>query len=94
MAAQELSDEFRGLLGRTGNLLSDLCDAGAAGATDAALPGLFSAWGALQERADNEQCTVAVLALAKSGKEPLGHRAAARQNPTDRPPLSPPPGCT
>lgn len=68
MSAQALSDELRSLLERTGALLSDLCDAGAAGATDAALPALFTAWGALQERLNNDQCTVAVLALAKSGE--------------------------
>ncbi|KAI7841857.1 hypothetical protein COHA_004386 [Chlorella ohadii] len=71
MSANALSQELQGLLDRTGALLGELCDGRAAGASDAAVPGLFSAYQALRQRADTDQLTVAVLALAKAGKSTL-----------------------
>jgi len=68
MSANALSQELQGLLDRTGALLGELCDGRAAGASDAAVPGLFSAYQALRQRADTDQLTVAVLALAKAGE--------------------------
>jgi hypothetical protein len=71
MTATALSRELQGLLTSTGDLLGELCDGNAAGATDAAVPGLFAAFAALRERAEADQLTVAVLALAKAGKSTL-----------------------
>lgn len=67
MSASALSEELHGLLDRTGVLLSDLCDGRAAGATDAAVPGLFQAFASLKARAEADQTTIGIIALAKSG---------------------------
>lgn len=90
MSASALSRELQGLLSGTGALLSELCDGAAVGATDAAVPGLFQSFSALRKKSEQDELTVAVLALAKAGEDlrhVVGGRGSCSPPPPDTLPL-------
>ena len=63
------ADEVSELLHKTGECLASLADAsGASAGTDTSLGGLYGAFHRTLERHANDTCTVASLALAKSGE--------------------------
>ncbi|EFN57538.1 hypothetical protein CHLNCDRAFT_143157 [Chlorella variabilis] len=69
-----LTEEVAAVLQQTGDVLSSLVEGSHGSAsqnTDLALPSLFRAFQGIRERAAEDQCTLAVLALAKSGKSTL-----------------------
>ena len=74
----DVSDEVSAVLHKTGECLAQLTDAsGASAGTDTSLGDLYGAFGKTLNRHSNEQCTVAILALAKSGKVCAGAAAPA-----------------
>ena len=83
-----LTEEVAAVLQQTGDVLSSLVEGSHGSAsqnTDLALPSLFRAFQGIRERAAEDQCTLAVLALAKSGLA-----APSGGQPARPPPASPP----
>jgi hypothetical protein len=67
----QLSEDIEQVLRDTGDALISRCDGASASAGgDASLTSLWSSYESLKQRATEQPCTVAVLALAKSGEAP------------------------
>lgn len=71
MTPAELGEAVSECLAATGGLLSDLVGSQGSRERDTALPSLFRRSAELQQRLQEEDCTVAVLAAIKSGKSTL-----------------------
>ncbi|KAL4419401.1 hypothetical protein ABPG77_003375 [Micractinium sp. CCAP 211/92] len=71
MTPAELGAAVSECLAATGGLLSDLVGSQGSRERDAALPSLFRRSAELQQRLQEEDCTVAVLATIKAGKSTL-----------------------